>query len=81
MPESHPHGKDTGADAAVVRCMVADDGAAGGIHNEPDVSFDAADFDIGFIRSKDIAGFVVVIINKGFDTDGGSLAVISDLLV
>ena len=61
--------------------LIADNGTAGSIHDEPDVSFDAADFDIGFVSSKDTAGFVVVMINKRFDTDSGSLAVVGDLLV
>lgn len=81
MLESHAHGKDAGTDAAVVRYLPADNGTAGSIHDEPDVSFDAADFDIGFISSKDTVGFVAVMINKGFGTDSGSLAVVGDLLV
>ena len=81
MPESHAHGKDARADTAVVGYLIADNGTAGSIHDEPDVSFDATDFDIGFISSKDTASFVVVMINKRFDTDSGSLAVVGDLLV
>ena len=51
-PECHAHGKDTGTDAPIVRYLVADDGAAGGIHNEPDIGFDAADLDVGLIGNK-----------------------------
>lgn len=80
MPESHTHGKD-GADTAVVRYLISDDGTAGSIHDKPDISFDTTDFDIRFISSKNTACFVAVIINKGFDTDGGSLTVVGDLLM
>ena len=81
MLKCHSHGKNTGTDTAVVRHLVTEDGAAGGIHDEPDICFDAADFDIGFIGSKYFAGFVIIAIDKGFDTDGCSFAVVGDLLV
>ena len=53
----------------------------GGVHDEPDVGFDAADFDVGFIRGEDFSFFVGILIHKGLDADGGSLAVVGDLLV
>lgn len=56
--EGHAHGKDARTDTAVAGYLVADDGACGGVHDEPDVGFDAADFDIGFIRSEDFSFFV-----------------------
>ena len=80
-PESHAHGKDTGADAAVVRDLIADDGTGGGIYDEPDKGFDAAYFDVGFICGEDIPFFVRILVDKGFDADSGGLAVVGDLLV
>ena len=80
-PEGHAHGEDTGAHAAVVRNLVAEDGACGGAHDEPDVGFDAADFDVGFIGGEDFSFFVGVVVHKGLDADGGSFAVVGDLLV
>ncbi len=80
-PESHAHGEDAGADAAVVGYLIADDGACSGIHDEPDVGFDAADFDVGFISGEHVSFFVGVLIHKGFDADGGGLAVVGNLLV
>ena len=80
-PEGHAHGKDARADAAAVGHLVADDGPGGGVHDEPDVGFDAADFDIGFISGKYFPFFVGVLIDKGLDADGGSLAVVGYLLV
>jgi len=47
--KSHTHGKDTGSDTAVIRDLIAEDGMGDGIHDEPDISFDATDFDIGLI--------------------------------
>ena len=80
-PEGHAHGKDARADAAAVGHLVADDGPGGGVHDEPDVGFDAADFDVGFISGKYFPFFVGVLIDKGLDADGGSLAVVGYLLV
>ena len=81
LTESHAHGKDAGTDAAVVRDLIAKDGAGHRIHDEPDVSFDPADFDIGFIGNKGGPGFVVVVVNKRLDDEGGSPGVVGDLLV
>ena len=81
VSESHAHGEDAGADAAAVGYLIADDGAGGGVHDEPDVSFDAADLDVCFICSKNGSLFVRIAVEKGFDADGGSLAVVGDLLV
>ena len=80
-PECHAHGEDAGADAPVVRDLVADDGAGCCIHDEPDVGLDAADFDVGLIRGEHIPFFVGILIDEGLDADGGSLAVVGNLLV
>lgn len=80
-PEGHAHGKDTGADTAVIGYLVADDGAGGGVHDEPDIGFDAADFDVGLISSEHVPFFIGVLIHKGFDADSGGPAVVGDLLV
>lgn len=79
--ECHAHGEDAGADATVIGYLVADNGTGCSIHDKPDVCFETADFYVGFIGSKDIPFFVRVLVNKGFDTDGGSLTVVGDLLV
>lgn len=81
MTESHPHSKDTGTDTSVIGDLVSDNGAACGIHDKPDIRFDSTDFDIGFVSSKNIASFVVVMIDKGFDADSGCFAIVSDLLM
>ena len=79
--EGHAHGEDAGTDTAVVRYLVADDGACCRIHNEPDVGFDAADFDVGFISGEHIPFFVRIVIYERLDADSGSLTVVCDLLV
>ena len=81
LTESHAHGKDAGTDTAVVRDLIAKDGTGHCIHDEPDVSFDPADFDIGFIGNKGGSGFVVIVVNKRLDDEGGSPGVVGDLLV
>lgn len=81
MTKSHSHGEDTGADTTVIRYLIADDGTFSGIHDEPDISLDTTDFDVGFISSEDTAGAVIIVVNKRFDTDSGSFAVVRYLLV
>ena len=81
LTESHAHGKDAGTDATVVRDLIAKDGTRDRIHDEPDVSFDPADFDIGFIGNKGGSGFVVIVVNERLDDEGGSPGVVGDLLV
>ncbi len=81
MLKCHSHGKNTGTDTTVVGYLVTNNGAACSIHDEPDICFDATDFDIGFIGSEYFAGFVIIVIDKWFDTDGCSFAVVGDLLV
>ncbi len=80
-PESHTHGEDTGADATVIGHLIADDGAGSGVHDEPDVGFDAADFDVGFVSREHGPFFVGILVDKGLDADGGSFAVVGGLLV
>ena len=81
LTESHAHGKDAGTDTAVVGDLIAKDGTGHCIHDEPDVSFDSADFDIGFIGNKGGSGFVVIVVNERLDDEGGSPGIIGDLLV
>ena len=81
LTESHAHGKDAGADAAVVRDLIAKDGTGYRIHDEPDVSFDPADFDIGFIGDKGGSGLILIVVNERLDDEGGSPGIIGDLLV
>ncbi len=80
-PEGHAHGKNAGSYSTIIGYLVTDDGAADSVHNEPDVGFDAADFDVGFIRDKSSLFGIGILINKRFDADSGSLAVVGDLLV
>lgn len=81
MAEGHFHIEDAGADTMGIRYLVANDSASGCIHNEPDICLDATDLDISLISSINVSGTIVIVINKGFNADGGSLAVIRDLLV
>ncbi len=80
-PESHTHGKDTGADTAVVAYLVANDAAGSRIHDKPDIGFNAAYFNVGFIGGKYAAPFVWILVHKGLYADGGSFTVVGDLLV
>ncbi len=67
--------------AAVIRHLIADDGACCSVHDEPDVVFDATDFDVCLISREHVPFFVGVLVNKGLDADGGSFTVVGDLLV
>ena len=77
----HTHGEDAGTNTTVIGYLIADDGAGGSIHDEPDISFNATDFDVGFVSGENISFFVGVLVDKGFDTDSGGLAVVGYLLV
>ncbi len=71
IPKCHTHSEDTGTDATVIRHLIAYDRAGGGVHDEPDVGFDAADFDVCLICGEHVSFFVGVLVNKGLDTDSG----------
>ena len=79
--EGHAHRHNAGTNAAVVRDLIADHGTGCGIDNQPDIALDAPDLDVGLIGSKGGSFFVGVGINKRFDTESGSLAVVGDHLV
>lgn len=79
--EGHAHGKNTRANSTVIGHLVTDDGTAGSVHDQPDVGFDAADFDVGFIGHKGFPFAIRVLIDEGFDADGRGLAVVGDLLM
>ncbi len=81
MAEGHAHGQDAGAHAAVARDTVPEDGALCGIHDEPDTGLQAADLDAGLVGGKGIAGAIVIAVYERLDADGGSPAVVCDLLV
>ena len=81
MAESHPHSENTRSDTPVVRDLISENGAACGIHDKPDIRFDTPDFDIGFISSKNIPCFVIIMINEGLDTDSSCFAIVGDLLM
>ena len=81
LTESHAHSKDAGTYPAVVRDLIAKNGAGYRIHDEPDVSFDPADFDIGFISDKGGSGLVIIVVNERLDDKGGSPGIVGDLLM
>ena len=79
--EGHAHGKDTRSDPTVIRYLVTDDGTAGSVHDEPNIGFDAADLDVGLIGDKSRPFAIGILIDEGFDADGGRLTVVGDLLM
>ncbi len=68
-------------DRAVSETLVAKDGAGSGIHDEPDVAFDAPDFDISLICRKDGGLWIFIVVNKGFNDNGGRSGIVGDLLM
>lgn len=71
----YTHGENARTNTTIIRYLITKDGTTGDIHNEPDVGFDASDFDIGFIRSEHFASgflcrFVIVVIYKWLNTNG-----------
>lgn len=70
-----------GTYATIVRNLITDNGAGNDIHNEPDIAFDTAYFDISFIGSKGFAEIVVVGVNKGLDDNRSGSGVVGHLLM
>jgi hypothetical protein len=68
-PKSHANSQNTGPNRAIIRYLITENRAGGSIHDKPDVTFDATDLDIGFIGSKGIGSFIVVMIHKGLDNN------------
>lgn len=81
MPESHAHGEDTGANTAVIRHLITDNGTGDHIHDEPDIAFDSTHFDVGLIGGKSIACIVVIMINKRVDDDCSGSGIVGHLLM
>lgn len=81
MAESHPHSKNAGTYPTIIGNLIADDRTFGSVHDKPDIGFDTADFDIGFISSEHFSNIIVIVVYKRFYTDGGSFAVVGNLLM
>mgnify|MGYP006911641045 CR=1 FL=1 len=81
MPKCHPHCKNAGTHATIIRYLVTDDRTFGSVHDKPNVGFDATDFDVCFISSKYFAGSVIVIIYERFYADRGGFTVVGNLLM
>ena len=75
------HGQDAGANAAIIRTTVAEDGTLDGIHYEPDIAFLAPDLDVGLVSGEIAGRLVIVVIYERLDEHSRGLAVIGDLLV
>jgi len=81
MLEGHTHSHNARANGTGIGELITDDGPCSGIDDKPDVSFDSADFDVGFVTNQNRAFIVRVGIDKGLDTDGGGFTVVGDHLV
>lgn len=68
IAKCHTHSKDARSNTAVVGYLIADNGTFGNIHDEPDISFDTTDFDVGFVSGKCVSRLIVVVIDKWLDT-------------
>lgn len=69
------------SNTSIVGDLVVKDGMFGGIHDEPDVAFDAPDFDISLICRKDGGLWIFIVVNKGFNDNGGRSGIVGDLLM
>ena len=81
MLKRHAHCHDARTNGSVVGDLITYDGAGCGIDDKPNVSLDAADFDVGFIGGERGTFFVRVGIHEGLDAYGCSLAVVCNHLV
>lgn len=81
MLQSLPHGEDACTNAAAIRASVSEYGTLHGIHDEPDITFDAPDLDVGLICGEVAGRLVIVVIYEGLDENSSSFAIIGDLLM
>ena len=51
------------------------------MHDEPDIGFNATDFNISFIRGEGSPLFVWILVDKRLNADSGGFAVVGNLLV
>lgn len=80
-PEHHAHDKDARTDRAVVGNLVAEDRAGGSVHDEPDVAFGTADFDIGLIGGEDGWFGIFIVVREGLDNHSRRPGIVDNLLV
>ncbi len=76
--KSDAQGKDKGADIPGGGDLIAEDRAGNFIHDEPDISFDAADLDISLISDKLVGGLVIIGIHEWADDDRGRFRIVID---
>ena len=81
VPQSHAHGKDTGTNTTVIRDLSTEDGTGDVIYYEPDISFDATDFDISLVGNQGMGGLVVIVIDEGLDDQSCSPGIVGYLLM
>ena len=79
--QGHAHSQDAGADTTVSRDTVAKNGTGGGIHDEPDETFDALDLDVSLVTDHVGRSLVVIGIHEGLDDKGCRSGIVGDLLV
>ena len=78
---SHTHGEDAGTNPTVIGYLIAENGTCGGVHDQPDVSFDTTDLYVSFVSSEDVIFFVRILVNEWLDTDRSGFAVVGNLLM
>ena len=78
LVESHAHGKDAGANVPGSRDLITKDGAGDSVSNEPDISFNPFDLDVGLVSGQFVGWFVIKGINKRTHEDGGCLGIVVD---
>ena len=78
LVESHAHGKDAGTHITGGGNLVSEDGARYFVHDKPDVSLHALDFDVGLISSQLVGRVVVIGVHERTDEYGGGFGIIVD---
>lgn len=81
MLESHTHRENTRANTTIVRYLIANDGAFGSIHDEPDVAFYPTDLYVGFISGEYITYLIVIVVYERFHAYGCGFQIVGNLLM
>ena len=81
VTEGSAHCHNAGTNIPMLRDHVSEDGSRDSVHDDPKVSFDTADFEVGFVSGHLGRGMVIVVVCEGLDDHGSGSGIVGDLLV
>lgn len=74
--KGHAYGEDTGTWLSGSGYLISENRARDFVHDEPDIGFNATDFNVSFIGSQFIGWIIVIRIHKRTDDDSSCLSIV-----